>query len=167
MTSWFLSGVIDGTDTKLHLINGLDDKQKWFFSGFMIPYELSLLISLAPGIWMKFKKGIIETNLSNWWLMYFLRNCPQMNATGLADDKSALVHVMACCLMATSHYMNQCWPRFMSPYGITRPHKGASISKDWQCHCMINNMYRLTTKIHQTLYYWLTNQWWIPLTKRQ
>ena len=26
------------------------------------------------------------------------------------DDESALVQVMACCLMATSHYLNQCWP---------------------------------------------------------
>ena len=25
------------------------------------------------------------------------------------------------CLQATSHYLSQCWPRFMSPYGTTRP----------------------------------------------
>ena len=28
---------------------------------------------------------------------------------------------MAWCHQATSHYLNQCWPRSMSPYGITRP----------------------------------------------
>ena len=28
---------------------------------------------------------------------------------------------MAWCHQATSHYMSQCWPRSMSPYGITRP----------------------------------------------
>ena len=39
----------------------------------------------------------------------------------LTDDKSTLVQVMACCRQATSHYLNQCWPRFMSLYGITRP----------------------------------------------
>ena len=28
---------------------------------------------------------------------------------------------MAWCCQATSHYLSQCWPRSMSPYGITRP----------------------------------------------
>ena len=28
---------------------------------------------------------------------------------------------MAWCPQATSHYPNQCWPRSMSPYGISRP----------------------------------------------
>ena len=39
----------------------------------------------------------------------------------LTDDKSTLVQVMAWCRQATSHYLNQCWPRSLSPYGITRP----------------------------------------------
>ena len=39
----------------------------------------------------------------------------------LTDDKSALVQIMAWCRQATSHYLSQCWPRPMSPYGVTRP----------------------------------------------
>ena len=39
----------------------------------------------------------------------------------LTDDKSTLVQVMAWCRQVSSHYMSQCWPRFMSPYGVTRP----------------------------------------------
>ena len=39
----------------------------------------------------------------------------------LTDDKSRLVQVMAWCHQATSHYLNQCWPRSMSPYGVIRP----------------------------------------------
>ena len=39
----------------------------------------------------------------------------------LTDGKSTLVHVMAWCRQATSHYLSQCWPRFMPPYGVTRP----------------------------------------------
>ena len=39
----------------------------------------------------------------------------------LTDDKSTLVQVMAWCRLATSHYLNQCWPRFPMPYGVTRP----------------------------------------------
>ena len=37
------------------------------------------------------------------------------------DDQSTLVQVMAWCRQATSHYLSQCWPRFLSPYGVTRP----------------------------------------------
>ena len=36
------------------------------------------------------------------------------------DDQSTLVQVMAWCRQATSHYLSQCWPRSMSPNGITR-----------------------------------------------
>ena len=39
----------------------------------------------------------------------------------LTDDKSTLVQVMAWCCHATSHYLNQCWPRSPTPYGVTRP----------------------------------------------
>ena len=37
------------------------------------------------------------------------------------DHWSTLVQVMAWCCQATSHYLSQCWPRSMSPYGVTRP----------------------------------------------
>ena len=37
------------------------------------------------------------------------------------DDQLTLVQVMAWCRQATSHYLNQCWPRSLSPYGVTRP----------------------------------------------
>ena len=39
----------------------------------------------------------------------------------LTDDKSTLVQVMAWCRQATSHYLSHCWPRSLSPYGVTRP----------------------------------------------
>ena len=48
---------------------------------------------------------------------YLLWNCHQMNVT----DKSTLVQVMAWCCQAISHYLSQCWPRYLSPCGITRP----------------------------------------------
>ena len=38
-----------------------------------------------------------------------------------SDDKSTLVQVMAWCCQATSHYLNQCWPRSLPPYGVSRP----------------------------------------------
>ena len=44
-----------------------------------------------------------------------------MNANGRSDGKSTLVQVMAWCRQATSHYLSQCWPRSLSPYGVIRP----------------------------------------------
>ena len=35
-------------------------------------------------------------------------------------DESTLVQVMAWCHQATSHYLGQCWPRSILPYGVTR-----------------------------------------------
>ena len=46
-----------------------------------------------------------------------LRRMPQ----NLIYDKSTLVHEMAWCCQATSHYLSQCLPKYMSPYSITRP----------------------------------------------
>ena len=37
------------------------------------------------------------------------------------DDQSTLVQVMAWCRQATRHYLSQCWPRSLSPYGVTGP----------------------------------------------
>ena len=39
----------------------------------------------------------------------------------LTDDKSTLVQVMAWCRQAAGHYLSQCWPSSMSPYGVTGP----------------------------------------------
>ena len=38
----------------------------------------------------------------------------------LTDDYSALIQVMAWSHQVTSHYRSQCWPRSMSPYGISK-----------------------------------------------
>ena len=46
-----------------------------------------------------------------------LRSMPQYPS----DDKSTLVQVMAWCRQAASHYLSQCCPRSLSPYGVTRP----------------------------------------------
>ena len=46
-----------------------------------------------------------------------LRSMPQ----NPSDDKSTLVQVMAWCRQAASHYLSQCCPKSLSPYGVTRP----------------------------------------------
>ena len=83
---------------------------------------LGILNSLAPGRFEYDPKnvifnlvlliGIFKSSYDN-----VLRWMPQ----DLTDDRSTLVQVMAWCRQATSHYMNQCWPRSQMPYGVTRP----------------------------------------------
>ena len=59
---------------------------------------------------------------------HFSWDCPQVNATdGLGDairrhrSWSTLVQLMAWCRQASRHYLSQCWPRPISPYGVTKP----------------------------------------------
>ena len=63
----------------------------------------------------------------------------------LTDDKSTLVQVMAWCRQATSHYLGQCWPRSLSPYGVTRPQWVNSLYTVWCCY----NMANFLTNIHK------------------
>ena len=77
---------------------------------------------LAPG---KFKYNFIHVILKqilviDGWdisceiaLIYMSRD--------FTDDQSTLVQVMDWCHQATSHYLSQCWPTSLSPYGVTRP----------------------------------------------
>ena len=43
-------------------------------------------------------------------------------------DKVTLVQVMAWCSQATSHDLSQCWPRSISPYGVSRPQRVKGVS---------------------------------------
>ena len=52
----------------------------------------------------------------------------------LTDDKSTLVQVMAWWRQAASHYLIQCWPRFMLPYGVTRPQWVKGTPRGPCCH---------------------------------
>ena len=78
--------------------------------------------SLAPG-----RPGChFKTAIFNFVLLIGIFTSSNDNALrwipgDLADDKSTLVQVMAWCRQATSHYLSQCWPSSMSPYGMPRP----------------------------------------------
>ena len=78
--------------------------------------------SLAPG---RFEWNFIQVILKlisviNGWGI-FCEMIPRRMCLDLTYDKSTLVQVMAWCRQATSHYLNQCWPRSLPPYGVTRP----------------------------------------------
>ena len=110
-------------------------QEKWYFASAMLSRHkwntwilwwgdyLSKEVNLwAPGRFeFKFSLVIFKPILVNggWGISYWiaLRWMPQ----DLTDDKSTLVQVIAWCRQATSHYLSQCWPRSMSPNGVTRP----------------------------------------------
>ena len=79
--------------------------------------------SLAPGrSWCDFKNVIFNLALLiGIFKSSFYANLLWWMPLGLTDDKSALVQVMAWCRQATSHYLNQGWPRSPTPYSVTRP----------------------------------------------
>ena len=55
-------------------------------------------------------------NIISLWI-----TCLMWMALDFIPDQSTLVQVMAWCHQATSHYLSQCRPRFLSPYDVTRP----------------------------------------------
>ena len=66
--------------------------------------------------WVIFKLTLVN---GGWGISHEI--APRWMPLDLTDDKSTLVQVMAWCRQATSHYLSQCWPRSMSPNGVTRP----------------------------------------------
>ena len=77
--------------------------------------------SLAPGrSGFNFKSAIFNLVLLSGIFRSSYDNARRRMSWDLPEDKSTLVHVMAWCRQATSHYLSQCWPRSVSPYGFTR-----------------------------------------------
>ena len=76
--------------------------------------------SLTPGWWGSFSKCIKSEHkqrikVVNTSCEIAFTRMPQI----AYDDESTLFQVMIWCGLATSHYLSQCWPRSMSPYGGT------------------------------------------------
>ena len=85
-------------------------------------YAWGIINSLAPGRpGYYFKIAIFNLVLLIGILTSSNDNPLRWMAWDLTDDKSTLVQVMAWCRQATSHYLSQCWPSSMSPYGVSRP----------------------------------------------
>ena len=83
---------------------------------------IALINSLAPRRpRCHFKTAIINLVLLIGIFTSSKDNALKWMPRDLTDDKSTLVQGMAWCRQATSHYLSQCWPSSMSPYGVTRP----------------------------------------------
>ena len=95
---WCSSDVIAHA-TSLYVINSLTPgKFVWYFW-----YLIFQTISVIDGLGISCELALIWMPLD------------------LTDEKSPLVQVMAWCRQAKSHYLNQWWPRSLSPYGVTKP----------------------------------------------
>ena len=82
-----------------------------------VSLHLVMINSLVPGRFQRnFQIRNFPTNFGISFESVFL-----WMSLYLIDDKSTLVQVMAWCRPATSHYLSQCWPRSLPPYGVTRP----------------------------------------------
>ena len=63
-----------------------------------------------------------QTDFSDWLLRDLLWSGPNINMSlDFTDNQLTLVKVTAWCRQATSHYLSQCWPRSLSPYGVAKP----------------------------------------------
>ena len=85
------------------------------------PLQLSFN-SLAPRrIEWNFRKLIFRLNLLIDGSCISCEISLRWMSLDLTDDQSTLVQVMAWGRQATSHYLSSCWPRSVSPNGVTRP----------------------------------------------
>ena len=83
---------------------------------------LSLTLnSLSPGRceWSKFQTNLKWSMAEGWGISYWIGL--RWMSLDLTDDKSTLIQVMAWCHQATSRCLNQCSPKSMLQYGVTRP----------------------------------------------
>ena len=64
--------------------------------------------------------------LGKWFSNANVNDIFPMNNYGLDANvpRSTLVEVMTWCCQATSHNLSQCWPTYVSPYGVTRSQWG-------------------------------------------
>ena len=110
-----------------------------------IPYQFN---SLVPGrLGCHFKTAIFNLVL----LIGFFRSsddyAPRWMPWDLTDDESTLGQVMVWCRQATSHYLSQCWPSSMSPYGVTRPQWVNSVAPR-RCSCNLKSgIFKLISRI--------------------
>ena len=99
----------------------------WFrltdYGGIIVTVLIGMYFnSLAPGRFeCDFKNSIFNLVLLIGILRSSYYNALRWMPQNITGDKSTLVQVMAWCRQATSHYLSQCWPRSMTPYGVIRP----------------------------------------------
>ena len=110
-----------------------------------------MINSLAPGGFENIFQNVFFKLIS--WIDTLSNSCEtalRSMPQNPSDDKSTLVQVMAWCRQAASHYLSQCCPRSLSPYGGTRPQWVKALY--WtQCHLWL---YRVASLVLLCLITW-------------
>ena len=76
--------------------------------------------TLAPGRRCSSLRSVIYEHMLQIKLMStFCETAIRWMPQNTFGDKSTLTQVIAWCHQTSSHYQSQCWPRSMSPHGIT------------------------------------------------
>ena len=92
------------------------------YKHFVPEHGPELINSLAPGGFENSFQNVFFKLIS--WIDTLSNSCEtalRSMPQNPSDYKSTLVQVMAWCRQAASHYLSQCCPRSLSPYGVTRP----------------------------------------------
>ena len=109
---------------------------RWWPQDFIVSFN-----SLAPGKFeWNFRYVIFKWNLviDGWGIS--CKIAILWMSLDFTDDQSTLVQVMAWCRQAASHYLSQCWPRSLLPYGVTKSEWANDKCTQfqvmaWCCHC--------------------------------
>ena len=107
---------------KCHLGNGSLALWWVFTMSVLVFSRVSLINSLAPGKFeLNFRHVIFKQILviDGWGISCEIALI--WMSLDFTDDQWTLFQVMAWCHQATSHYLSQCWPISLLPYGVTRP----------------------------------------------
>ena len=84
--------------------------------------DITIINSLAPWRFQRnFRKVIFQLILVIGGWSISCKIVLKWMPMDLTDGKSTLVQVVAWCCQAIRHYLSQCWPRSVLPYGIIRP----------------------------------------------
>ena len=75
----------------------------------------------------KWRRRWFETPVRSLWRHWnaiWFADCYLQNSLprDINDDKTLLFMIMAWCRQAPTHYLSQCWPTCITPYGVTGPH---------------------------------------------
>ena len=118
------------------------------------PREFLLqLNSLAPGGFENIFQNVFFKLIS--WIDTLSNSCEtalRSMPQNPSDDKSTLVQVMAWCHQAASHYLSQCCPRSLSPYGVTRPQWVKFISTCIRICKLISTTLKINAKLSTRIY---------------
>ena len=118
------SSILTGTHTSWSIciswINTISQLYILFVTTTSVPVRLALVEAVDTSLdWIQNKMDdVLQTTFSNtfhWKTNFMLRT--QFHWNEFLRGK-----ILTLCHQTTSHYFNQCWPSFMTPYGITGSH---------------------------------------------